>query len=254
MSTEKLQNYIAGEWVAGATTSKDINPSDVKDVVAEYAQADQKQTETAIEAARAAFPAWAAFNVQARADLLDKIGSEILARKEEHGKLLSREEGKTLPEGIGEVVRAGNIFKFFAGEVLRRTGELVPSVRPGIDVEIVREPMGVVGIISPWNFPAAIPAWKVAPALAYGNTVVFKPADLVPGMAHAIAKIIVEAGVPKGVFNFVMGRGSVVGETIVNDPRVDAITFTGSVETGRKLAQKAVARMAKFQLEMGGKN
>ena len=254
MSTEKLQNYIAGEWVAGATTSKDINPSDVKDVVAEYAQADQKQTETAIEAARAAFPAWAAFNVQARADLLDKIGSEILARKDELGKLLSREEGKTLPEGMGEVVRAGNIFKFFAGEVLRRSGELVPSVRPGIDVEIVREPMGVVGIISPWNFPAAIPAWKVAPALAYGNTVVFKPADLVPGMAHAIAKIIVEAGVPKGVFNFVMGRGSVVGETIVNDPRVDAITFTGSVETGRKLAQKAVARMAKFQLEMGGKN
>jgi alpha-ketoglutaric semialdehyde dehydrogenase len=254
MSTEKLQNYIAGEWVAGATTSKDINPSDVKDVVAEYAQADQKQTETAIEAARAAFPAWAAFNVQARADLLDKIGSEILSRKEELGKLLSREEGKTLPEGMGEVVRAGNIFKFFAGEVLRRTGELVPSVRPGIDVEIVREPLGVVGIISPWNFPAAIPAWKVAPALAYGNTVVFKPADLVPGMAHAIAKIIVDAGAPKGVFNFVMGRGSVVGETIVNDPRVDAITFTGSVETGRKLAQKAVARMAKFQLEMGGKN
>jgi alpha-ketoglutaric semialdehyde dehydrogenase len=254
MSTEKLQNYIAGEWVAGATTSKDINPSDVKDVVAEYAQADQKQTETAIEAARAAFPAWAAFNVQARADLLDKIGSEILSRKEELGKLLSREEGKTLPEGMGEVVRAGNIFKFFAGEVLRHSGELMPSVRPGIDVEIVREPLGVVGIISPWNFPAAIPAWKVAPALAYGNTVVFKPADLVPGMAHAIAKIIVEAGVPKGVFNFVMGRGSVVGETIVNDPRVDAITFTGSVETGRKLAQKAVARMAKFQLEMGGKN
>ncbi|MEX0958836.1 MAG: aldehyde dehydrogenase family protein [Burkholderiales bacterium] len=254
MSTEKLQNYIAGEWVAGATTSKDINPSDVKDVVAEYAQADQKQTETAIEAARAAFPAWAAFNVQARADLLDKIGSQILARKDELGKLLSREEGKTLPEGIGEVVRAGNIFKFFAGEVLRRTGELVPSVRSGIDVEIVREPLGVVGIISPWNFPAAIPAWKVAPALAYGNSVVFKPADLVPGMAHAIAKIIVDAGVPKGVFNFVMGRGSVVGETIVNDPRVDAITFTGSVETGRKLAQKAVARMAKFQLEMGGKN
>ncbi|MGH8630633.1 MAG: aldehyde dehydrogenase family protein, partial [Burkholderiales bacterium] len=170
------------------------------------------------------------------------------------GKLLSREEGKTLPEGIGEVVRAGNIFKFFAGEVLRRSGELVPSVRPGIDVEIVREPLGVVGIISPWNFPAAIPAWKVAPALAYGNTVVFKPADLVPGMAHAIAQIIANAGVPKGVFNFVMGRGSVVGEVLVGDPRVDAITFTGSVETGRKVAAKAVARMAKFQLEMGGKN
>jgi aldehyde dehydrogenase (NAD+) len=254
MSTQQLQNYIAGEWVAGATTAKDINPSDTSDVVAEYAQADKAQTETAIAAARAAAPAWATFGVQARAELLDKIGNEILARKDEFGKLLSREEGKSLPEGIGEVVRAANIFKFFGGEVLRRAGELLPSVRPGIDVELTREPLGVVGIISPWNFPAAIPAWKVAPALAYGNTVVFKPADLVPGMAHAIAKIIVEAGVPKGVFNFVMGRGSVVGETLVNDRRVDAISFTGSVDTGRSIAAKAVARMAKFQLEMGGKN
>ena len=254
MSAQQLQNHIGGEWIAGATTSKHVNPSDTSDVVAEYAQADKAQTERAIEAARAAFPAWATFNVQARADLLDKVGNEILARREELGKLLSREEGKTLPEGIGEVVRAANVFKFFGGEVLRRAGELLPSVRPGIDVELTREPIGVVGVISPWNFPAAIPAWKIAPALAYGNTVVFKPADLVPSMAHAIAKIIVDAGVPKGVFNFVMGRGSVVGETLVNDRRVDAITFTGSVETGKQVAAKAVARMAKFQLEMGGKN
>ncbi|MEO8158763.1 MAG: aldehyde dehydrogenase family protein, partial [Betaproteobacteria bacterium] len=254
MSTTQLQNYIAGEWIAGATMSKDVNPSDTGDVVAEYAQADKAQTERAVEAARAAAPAWANFGVQARADLLDKVGNEILARKDELGKLLSREEGKTLPEGIGEVARAGNVFKFFAGEVLRRSGELIPSVRPGIDVELTREPVGVVGIITPWNFPAAIPAWKIAPALAYGNCVVFKPADLVPGMAHAIAKILVDAGVPKGVFNFVMGRGSVVGEVIVNDKRVDAITFTGSVETGKQVAAKAIARMAKFQLEMGGKN
>jgi len=254
MSTQKYQNYIAGEWVDGAATSNDINPSNTSDVVAEYAQADKKQTETAIEAARTAAPAWANFGVQARADLLEKVGTQIFARREEFGTLLSREEGKTLPEGIGEVVRAANVFKFFGGEVLRRAGELLPSVRPGIDVELVREPLGVVGIIAPWNFPAAIPAWKCAPALAYGNCVVFKPADLVPGMAHALAQIIVEAGIPEGVFNFVMGRGSVVGETIVNDPRVDAISFTGSVETGRKLAANAIARMAKFQLEMGGKN
>src|SRR6266850_310947 len=254
MSAPQLQNYIAGEWIAGASTSKDVNPSDNGDVIAEYAQADKTQTERAVEAARAAFPAWATFGVQARADLLDKVGNEIIARKDELGKLLSREEGKTLPEGIGEVARAGNVFKFFAGEVLRRSGELIPSVRPGIDVELTREPVGVVGIIAPWNFPAAIPAWKIAPALAYGNTVVFKPADLVPGMAHAIAKILIDAGIPKGVFNFVMGRGSVVGETLVNDRRVDAITFTGSVETGKQVAAKAVARMAKFQLEMGGKN
>ncbi len=247
-------NYIAGEWVAGTNVTRDINPSDTSDVIGEYTQADAAQATTAIDAARAAFPGWAAFNTQARADLLEKVGLEIIARKDELGKLLSREEGKTLPEGIGEVVRAGNIFKFFAGEVLRRQGELLPSVRPGIEVEITREPVGVVGIIAPWNFPSAIPAWKIAPALAYGNCVVMKPADLVPGSSWAIADIIHRAGFPAGVFNLVMGRGSVVGEAVLADPRVDAITFTGSVDTGRKVAAKALATMKKFQLEMGGKN
>jgi acyl-CoA reductase-like NAD-dependent aldehyde dehydrogenase len=247
-------NLIAGEWVAGASVTRDINPSDLSDVVGEYAQADAAQAARAIEAARAAAPAWAAFNTQARADLLDKVGSEILARKDELGALLSREEGKTLPEGVGEVARAGNIFRFFAGEVLRRAGELLPSVRPGIDVEITREPVGVVGIIAPWNFPSAIPAWKIAPALAHGNCVVFKPADLVPASSWAIAEIIHRAGFPAGVFNLCMGRGSVVGEAILADPRVDAVTFTGSVQTGRAVAAKAVAGLKKIQLEMGGKN
>jgi aldehyde dehydrogenase (NAD+) len=254
MSVEQHANYINGEWVAGASVSKDVNPSDLSDVVGEFAHADAAQAGQAIAAARAAAPAWAAFNVQARADLLDKIGAEILARKDELGTLLSREEGKTLPEGTGEVVRAGNIFKYFAGEVLRRAGELIPSVRPGIDVEITREPVGVVGLISPWNFPAAIPAWKIAPALAFGNCVVFKPADLVPASAWAIGEIVSRSGFPAGVFNLVMGRGSVVGEAIVGDPRVDAVSFTGSVDTGRQLAQKAVAQLKKLQLEMGGKN
>jgi len=254
MGTQQHFNYIAGEWVAGASATQDINPSDLSDVVGEYAQADAAQTLVAIEAARAAFPAWATFNTQARADLLDKVGSEIIARKDELGKLLSREEGKTLPEGMGEVVRAGNIFKFFGGEVLRRAGELLPSVRPGIDVEITREALGVVGIIAPWNFPSAIPAWKIAPALAYGNCVIMKPADLVPGSTWAIADIIHRAGFPAGVFNLCMGRGSIVGEALLADPRVDAITFTGSVETGKKVAAKAIAGMKKFQLEMGGKN
>src|SRR5260221_6607071 len=178
----------------------------------------------------------------------------MLARREELGTLLSREEGKTLAEGIGEAARAGNIFKFFAGEALRLVGEKVPSVRPGVDVEATREPVGVVGLITPWNFPIAIPAWKIAPALAYGNCVVFKPADLVPGSAWAIADILVRAGVPAGVFNLVMGRGSVVGETLVNHPDVAGISFTGSVGTGRGIAAKGIARMAKLQLEMGGKN
>lgn len=254
MSTKQHSNYINGQWVAGATWTRNINPSDVSDTIGEYSQADAGQTDQAVSAARAAAQAWGQSNIQARADMLEKVGVELLARKDELGTLLAREEGKTLAEGVGETVRAANIFKFFAGEVLRRSGEILPSVRPGVEVEITREPMGVVGIIAPWNFPIAIPAWKIAPALAYGNCVVFKPADLVPGCAWALAEIISRAGLPAGAFNLVMGRGSIVGEAMVNDPRVDAISFTGSVETGRKLAVKAVGQMKKIQLEMGGKN
>src|SRR5450631_1908069 len=248
------RNFIAGDWVTGADTARNINPSDLSDVIGEYARADKAQADAAIAAARAAFPAWSMSSIQDRANTLDAIGNAILARKDELGRLLSREEGKTLPEGIGEVARAGQIFKFFGGEALRLAGEKIQSVRPGVDVEVTREPLGVVGIITPWNFPIAIPAWKIAPALCYGNCVVFKPAELVPGSAWALSEIIVKAGIPAGVFNLVMGRGSVVGETIINDPRVDAISFTGSVATGRAIAAKGIARMAKLQLEMGGKN
>jgi alpha-ketoglutaric semialdehyde dehydrogenase len=248
------RNYVDGEWVEGASASRNVNPSNTDDVVGEYAYADRRQAEDAIAAARAAFPGWRLSTPQARFDALDKVGTEILARKEELGRLLSREEGKTLPEGMGEVVRAGQIFKFFAGEALRVTGELVDSVRPGVSVEIAREPVGVVGLITPWNFPAAIPAWKVAPALAYGNCVVLKPADLVPGTAWALADIIARAGLPKGVFNLVMGRGSVVGAALLESREVDAISFTGSVETGRKVAAACAETMKRFQLEMGGKN
>ncbi|HEY2864398.1 MAG TPA: aldehyde dehydrogenase family protein [Casimicrobiaceae bacterium] len=252
--TEVHKNFIAGEWMPGAETAKNINPSDLSDVIGEYARADRSQADAAIAAARAAFPAWAVSSVQDRANILDAVGNTILARKDELGRLLSREEGKTLPEGIGEATRAGQIFKFFAGEALRLAGEKIPSVRPGIDVEVTREPIGVVAIITPWNFPIAIPAWKIAPALAYGNCVVFKPAELVPGSAWALSEIIVNAGVPKGVFNLVMGRGSIVGEAFTADRRVDGISFTGSVATGRAIAAKAIQRMAKLQLEMGGKN
>ena len=248
------QNYIAGEWLDGAGAEDNINPSDTSDVIGEYAQADIAQTEQAIEAAYEALPGWANSPIQQRSDMLDKIGDEILARKEELGELVSREEGKTLPEGIGETMRAGQIFKYFGAEALRLGGEVFDSVRPGVDVSITRSPVGVVGLILPWNFPIAIPAWKVAPALAYGNCVVFKPAALVPATAHVMSEIIVNAGIPEGVFNLVMGSGSKVGATIVNHPKVDAISFTGSVPTGRGVALAAVERMAKVQLEMGGKN
>ncbi len=249
-----FKNFIGGEWVAGPRASRNINPSDTRDLVGEYAQADAAQTRDAIAAATAAAPGWALSTPQQRFDILDAAGSEILARRAELGDLLAREEGKTLPEAIGEVQRAGNIFKFFAGEALRPGGETMPSVRPGVSVEITREPVGVVGIITPWNFPIAIPAWKVAPALAHGNCVVFKPADLVPGSAWALADILARSGLPKGVFNLVMGRGTEVGAALLEDARVHAITFTGSVATGQRVAAACVARMAKFQLEMGGKN
>ncbi|MDE5461839.1 MULTISPECIES: aldehyde dehydrogenase family protein [unclassified Bradyrhizobium] len=254
--TAILKNFIGGEWVDGSGVTKNINPSNTNDLVGEYAKADKAQTEKAIAAAKAAFPAWAQSTPQARYDALNKISLEIIARKEELGRLLAREEGKTLPEGIGEVARAGQIFAFFAGEALRMIGEKGASVRPGIDVELTREPMGVVGMITPWNFPIAIPAWKIAPALCYGNTVVFKPAELVPGSAHALSEIITRSGIPAGVFNLVVGSGSVVGQTLIEHPDVAAITFTGSVQTGRKIAQACVtsSNMKKFQLEMGGKN
>src|SRR2546429_1379845 len=249
-----FNNLIDGEWLSDGARAPNVNPSDTKDIVGEAVRGTRAQAEAAIAAAKAAFPAWSRSTPQARYDILKKASDEILARKDQLGRLLSREEGKTLPEGIGEVARAGQIFRFFAGEVVRMAGEKLPSVRPGVEVEITREPIGVVGLITPWNFPIAIPAWKIAPALAYGNTVVMKPAELVPGCAWSLADILAKAGLPAGVFNLVMGRGSIVGGTLVTHPDVAALSFTGSVETGRSLAAKAVARTAQLQLEMGGKN
>ncbi|WP_296746953.1 aldehyde dehydrogenase family protein [Mesorhizobium sp.] len=247
------QNLIAGEWLGGEA-SPNINPSNTHDVVGDYARATADDSRAAIAAAKAAFPAWSRSPILERHALLRKAGDEIMARKLELGSLLAREEGKTLAEAIGEVTRAGQIFDFFAGEVLRLSGETLPSVRPGIGVEITREPLGVVGIITPWNFPIAIPAWKIAPALAYGNTVVLKPADLVPGCAWALVDILHRAGAPTGVVNLVMGRGSVVGQALLESGDVNALTFTGSIGTGKRVALSSIEHNRKFQLEMGGKN
>ena len=250
------RNYVGGQWVEGPQVSEDINPSNTGEVVGRFVHADAAQGVAAIEAARDAYPAWSRSGIQLRHDILKRIGDELLARKDELGRLLSQEEGKTLPEGVGEVVRAAQIFLFFSGECLRLAGDKLPSTRPGVDVEVTREPIGVVGMITPWNFPIAIPAWKIAPALAYGNCVVFKPAELVPATAHALSEIIIRSGVPAGVFNLVMGRGSVVGQAMLEHRDVDAISFTGSVPTGRRIAAACIGaeRMKKMQLEMGGKN
>jgi aldehyde dehydrogenase (NAD+) len=248
------KNFINGEWVESAEGRDNINPSDITDVVGVYAHGDAAQAKLAVVAAKGAAPVWAASTLQQRFDVLDFIGSEILARKQELGRLLAREEGKVLPEAIGEVTRAGHIFKFFAGEALRLSGEHIKSVRPGIEIDVLRQPIGVVGLITPWNFPIAIPSWKTAPALAFGDTVVLKPAELAPGCSWAVAEIISRSGLPKGAFNLVNGPGSMVGETLVNHPEVAGISFTGSQQVGSRIALQCAKQLKKLQLEMGGKN
>src|SRR3712207_128606 len=247
-------NLIGGEWVEGAGRSPNLNPSDLDDVVGEFSQGGVGDVDRAVAAAMAALPGWSRASAQVRGDVLDRVGDRLLAREAELGELLAREEGKTLAEARGEVQRAGRIFKFFAGETLRAIGDVLPSLRPGVTVEARREPVGVVGLITPWNFPIAIPAWKAAAALAYGNCVVLKPADLVPASAWALAEIIRDAGAPPGVFNLVMGRGSVVGEAIIAHRGIDAVSFTGSQTVGVRIAEACAKSFKRFQLEMGGKN
>lgn len=250
----EIKNFINGEWVGGHKTVENINPANTNDVINQAAEGTAADIDSAVQAASIAFPAWRDTTPQVRHDLLDSIGNAILDRKEEFGTVLAREEGKTLPEAIGETVRAGQVFKFFAGEALRCAGENVSSVRPGVDIDVIREPIGVVGIITPWNFPIAIPAWKMAPALAYGNCVVFKPAPATPGTSYILAQLFDEFGGPPGVLNMVMGDGAEVGDALVTHPKVAAISFTGSVKTGRGIIASCGASQKKVQVEMGGKN
>jgi aldehyde dehydrogenase (NAD+) len=250
----RYDNLIAGEWVGGGYR-ENRNPSDHSDVIGEFAAATTADTERAIEAAVESRAAWRRVPAGDRVRLLDSIGDTILRRSAELGELLSREEGKPLREGVAEATRAGNTFKFFAAQVLQPTGSLFASHRPDTTIQVSHSPVGAVGIITPWNFPLAVPAWKIAPALAYGNTVVFKPADLVPASAWALTQIIQDAGVPAGVFNLVMGRGGVVGDAIGGSDRLDAVSFTGSTAVGTALAQQSIAHGNKrVQVEMGGKN
>jgi len=257
MTLVTKSSYVDGAFVAPDTVSdvlENRNPSNPTEVVERFVRADQALTEQALAAARRAAPAWARSNPQQRADALDFIGSEILARRQELATLLAREEGKVVREAMGEVDRAGRSFKFYAQEALRAEGEKYQSVRQDVGIDVFTQPLGVVGIIAPWNFPIAIPAWKIAPALCFGNCVVFKPAELVPSSAWALAEIIARAGLPAGVFNMLIGPGRSVGDTIIRSPLIDGISFTGSENTGRQIARLAAEGMKKVQLEMGGKN
>ena len=251
--TLNLSHWIDGERVAADRPSESLNPSDTREVVARTPDGGEAEVNAAVAAAKAAFPAWSEASPEVRSDILDRAGTLVMERREALGRLLSREEGKTLAEGIGETVRAGRILKYFAGEALRLHGQNLASVRPGVEIQTYRQAVGVYGLITPWNFPVAIPAWKAAPALAFGNTVVMKPAGLTPATAEALVAILHEAGLPKGVLNLVIGRGR-VGQAIVDHPDVDGLSFTGSQGVGAGVAAGAVKRQARVQLEMGGKN
>lgn len=247
-------NFIAGEWLAGASEIANINPSDLSDTIGMYAQADSAQLQRALEAAQTAQQEWSKTGLEKRYSALMNIGNELIANCEELGTLLAREEGKTQPEGKGEVYRSGQFFTYYAAEVLRQIGDNAESVRDGIEVDVRREPVGTVAIISPWNFPMATAVWKIAPALAFGNAVLWKPANLVPASAVALARIIEKQDLPGGLFNLVMGPGGSVGQQLIESPLVNAISFTGSVPVGRGIARAAVENFTRVQLEMGSKN
>lgn len=246
-------NYIANEWVAGESEIENRNPSDVSDLIGVYAQAGVSQLETAIDAARSAQIEWQQAGIERRHNALMAIGQEMIARSGELGELLSREEGKPKAEGVGEVYRAGQFFTYYAAETLRQIGDNADSVRPNIEVDVRREPVGVVAVISPWNFPIATASWKIAPALAFGNAVIWKPANITPASAVAFAEIIGRQDLPAGLFNLVMGSGRAIGQHLVESSKIDAISFTGSVPVGRGIAA-AAQNFTKVQLEMGSKN
>jgi aldehyde dehydrogenase (NAD+) len=247
-------NFIAGEWLEGISTVENRNPSDLTDLVGVFAQASLDQLEATLDQAHRAQAEWAAYGIERKQAVLMAIGNELMERAEELGTLLSREEGKPLAEGKGEVYRAGQFFTYYAAECLRQLGENADSVRPGVEIDVRREAVGVVAVISPWNFPTATASWKIAPALCYGNAVVWKPANITPASAVALTEIIARQDIPKGLFSLVMGSGREIGQHLVESAKINAISFTGSVPVGRGILSAAVQNFTKVQMEMGSKN
>jgi acyl-CoA reductase-like NAD-dependent aldehyde dehydrogenase len=249
-------NFINGEWRAAASgkTMQNRNPANRDEIIGEFAASDETDVKAALDAASEAYRTWRLSSPITRANILHKAANILESRIPEVGRELTREEGKTLKEGIGETTRAVQILRYFAGEAQQPSGEQYPSANPLTLLYTTREPLGVTAIVTPWNFPIAIPAWKIAPALAFGNTVVFKPASLTPLSAVRLVEALAEAGLPPGVLNLVTGSASAIGDPLLRDPRVVAISFTGSNETGAALRKLAAERGAKLQLELGGKN
>ncbi|MDI1243195.1 MAG: aldehyde dehydrogenase family protein [bacterium] len=250
------KSYVNGKWVDSASgrTAENINPANVEDVIGIIEMASREEARSAVEAAHDAFRDWKRTPAPARGRVIAKAARLLEERKEELAAAITREEGKTLAEARGELTRAINVVEFCAGESRRMVGETIPSELPANFAYTIKEPHGVVACITPWNFPVAIPAWKIAPALVAGNTVVFKPATLTPATAGLLTEVFNEAGLPPGVLNLVLGSGSEAGDEIVNHPALKAISFTGSTETGLKLYAQVAPRGVKVQAEMGGKN
>jgi aldehyde dehydrogenase (NAD+) len=250
------QNFIGGDWVPAKSgqTIQHANPADTREVVAEYPLSGKEDAVAAIDAAKKAFPAWAAMTPVARGRILSKASQILESRKAELAELLTREEGKTLAESAGEVQRAIDIFRFFGGLSYTLGGQTIPHELPNNLLYTIRQPLGVVALVTPWNFPVAIPAWKMAPALVSGNTVVIKPATQAPAMTLELAKAVSEAGLPKGALNVVIGEGRAVGGELATNSTVAALSFTGSHAVGNQIYQQLAQRMARAQMEMGGKN
>ncbi len=251
-----IQNLINGQWVESSSgaTARSRNPANLSEEVAQYPLATLQDARAAIAAANEALPGWSRTPPPQRGAILDRASQIIDARLDAMARALTQEEGKTLAEARGEVMRARDIFRYFGGEGWRLGGQVLPNNTPDELLYSRREALGVVTLITPWNFPIAIPAWKMAPALVYGNTVVFKPAFQTPLIASLLVAALVDAGLPRGVLNFITGRGAEIGDEIVTSPHIQGISFTGSYAVGTGIYAKAIPNLTRVQLEMGGKN
>ncbi|HUK83417.1 MAG TPA: aldehyde dehydrogenase family protein [Verrucomicrobiae bacterium] len=253
---QRYRNYINGQWVDTASGKHvpNINPTNTDDIIGHAPQSTREEAQAAIAAAEAAFPAWRNTPAPSRGRIIAKTVELCYKHKEEIGRAMTREEGKIFKESLGEVQKSINLLEYFAGQAFRIEGRTYPSEMPNTFVYTIRQPLGVVSCITPWNFPFCVPVWKIAPALVAGNTIVFKAASITPGCAEWVVKIFEEAGLPNGVLNLVYGSGGVVGDEFVNNPAIRAVSFTGSCEVGGEVAKQAAAHLAKVTCEMGGKN
>ncbi len=251
---EPLRNYICGEWKTSDEISENINPSEPTDVICNFYKGAYECIFDTINTANQMQKQWKNSSISLRQEVLNDIANKLLAQKEYYGQIIAREAGKPIKEAIDEVVKSAEFFSYFAHEAIRLKGAFMDSPRPNVDIEVIHEPIGVIGVITPWNYPLAIAAWKIAPALAYGNSVILKPSSQTPAIAYVLAKIIDSTKLPKGVFSLMYGKGGVIGKALCESKKVQGITFTGSVDTGRELAKRSITSMTKLQLEMGSKN